>query len=578
MIWQDPLTLIRDMGSQGITISRHPEYHIDELTKYRFTYSHTAEFVKRYLYKRYNEDEDAWRDRKKLAYNPAFAREAIDEFARAIGQRSIDISRSGGSPVFLDQCDGRYNGVDKAGSTMNTFFSSKVIPELLAMGKVGIYIDNERLQGNTLKDTYRTLPYLYVYQAEHILNWSYSNNEIQSVLLRDLIEKTDDFGLPGGLTYKYRHLHKGSKGKVQVDFYNEKGEPESSTKLSLDRIPFVFLSLPWSLLRDTADYQIALLNLASADFYYAYTANFPVYTEQYDPHDISRITESNEDDNPPEKEEGLPGSMPWDKRSKKKIGVMSGVEYPKETERPGWIHPSPEPLIVGMKKEDQLKHEIRQLTALALTNYKLQQESAESKAKDRATLESGISVVGMVLETAENTISRHWHAYKANKMEPTQIKYPERYELRTEEDRRQDAKEMKELQYAVPSRTFHKIVAKQISSTLHGHRVDREIIKKMHEEIENSEAPTSDPEVLRQDHEAGFVSDKLASIARGYPEGEAEQAREDHAARLARIKAAQQAENTGEEGARGDKDEDKEPGRSAKKEKERAHNPDEEAE
>ena len=41
------------------------------------------------------------------------------------------------------------------------------------------------------------------------------------------------------------------------------------------------------------------------------------------------------------------------------------------------------------------------------------------------------------------------------------------------------------------------------------------------------------------DHEAGFVSTKLASELRGYPEGEAEQAAKDHAERAARIVAAQ---------------------------------------
>jgi hypothetical protein len=44
----------------------------------------------------------------------------------------------------------------------------------------------------------------------------------------------------------------------------------------------VVFNISDSLLADAADYQIALLNLNSADLGFALKANYPVYTEQVD--------------------------------------------------------------------------------------------------------------------------------------------------------------------------------------------------------------------------------------------------------------------------------------------------------
>jgi len=521
----------------------HPTYDSTALTKYRLTYSDPTQFMSTYLYQRYNEEDAAWMDRQRLKHNPAFAREAVDEFARALVQRSSEIKRIGGHPLYQRLVEGLEGGVDRQGNSMNAFLSKYIIGELMAMGSVGIYVDNDPYTPSTLVQ--ESKPYIYSYIAEDILNWHYQDGELMAILLRDHVEKIEN-GLPTGYEWNYRKILKTEDG-IFVQILDESEVVKSEYYLALPHIPFVRLHIPYSLLRDTADYQITLLNIRSASIYLTWSGNFPLYTEQYDPHaEFARRTDPED--------------------TKTKIGTLTGVRYPRNTERPEWIHPSSEPLKVTMEQEEKLKQEIRQLTALAITNLSSRLVSAESKAKDREGLESGLSVIGMALQSAESLVSMYWHNYK--KAKPAQIQYPRKYELLGEEERRANAKELNDLQHAVPSVTFQKETAKIIASTLHGHRVPYDTLMKMHEEIDVSPVPTADPKILKSDHEAGFVSDETASIGRGYKKGEATKARKDHAERIARIQAAQSSE-----GARGLKDLDTNPGQSSVNEKTLAQDP-----
>jgi len=538
----------------------NPLYDGLTLRKYRYTYSESDQFIATFLIQRYNEVAEAWLDRQKLSYNPAFAREAVDEFARALVQRSSEIKRIGGSPLYQKQINGLEGGVDRKCSSMDSFNALNVIGELMAMGSVGIYVDNDPVTPTTLAD--QTRPYIYPYKAEDILNWYYKDGNLQSLLLRDWVEELDEYGLPSYRKFNYRLLRL-LDGKVKVTMFDTSNTQTSSVDLDLETIPFVHLTLPHSLLKDTANYQIALLNAASAGIYQVWASNFPLYTQQYTNFsDLMKGAKVNK-------------TAPEDTTDERKIqlGTTTGVQYPLGTERPAWIHPSSEPLKASQSYMTQLKEEIRQLTALAITNLTTS-ASAESKVQDRLGLESGLSVIGMTLQTGENRLSKIWHEYKGGK--PAEIHYPEKYELLGEAERRENAKELKDLQHAVPSRIFQKETAKVIATTLHGHRVPNTTLLEMHDEIEQSPVPTADPEVLKADHEAGFVSDETASIGRGYKKGEATKAREDHALRIARIQAAQASEKvpTGNDtenktnaGARGVKDLDTNPGQAAKDEK-----------
>lgn len=567
----------------SMIMTRHPSYNGAELERYRLTYERTDAFITKYLQKHYEEDPAAWSDRQAITYNPSFAAEAVDEYVRALVQRSSDIHRVGGLLEYIKVCEGEQGGVDRQGSTMTAFMSKYVIPELLAMGRVGVYVDNDILQGKSLADVAGKHPYIYVYRAENILNWRFSPtnpNEITAVLLRDFTEDLSGFGLPWGYKTRYRIVSR-EKDRVVVRFYDEAGKQTAITSQNTE-FPFVMLQLAHSLLKVTSRIQIALLNLCSSDMYNAWAGNFPLYTEQFDAMGWDRLKETRtktEDLQAPSPigplgsgvEFGeLPPGPATEEANKIRLGVMHGRRYPMGAERPGFIHPSSEPLKVSMQKEQQLKMEIRQLTALAITQLEpSRQASAEAKAFDNLGLEAGMALIAQELELGENKISGIYHSYDRTKPKATRAKYPQKYNLKSDEDRREEAKQLKELHQSVPSRLFQDYISEQIASTLLRDAIPSEDLDKIYKQIKDSPVPTADPDILKQDHEAGLVGDKTASMGRGYGPTEYLAAQADHAKRTAVIAAAQasarpDSNDSGDPGSRGTKDMSNDPNAAVK--------------
>lgn len=565
-------------------VIRQPTYDEITLAKYRLVYNGGQDFITIALKKYAHERLDVWEDRKNLAYNPAFAEEAISEYSRAILQYQNDVVRVGGDELYLGCCRGEHNGVDGQGSSMNSFIGRYIIDELLAMGKVGIYVDNQKSLGSTLADT-AGHPYMYAYKAEDILNWSFipgHPDQLRAVLLRDTVEDIDPISqLPVGTIEMYRHMYLDTEGYCHIDFYDTEGTLQQFFKLAIKLIPFIFVQIPHSLLKNVCDYQAALLNLSSSTFFYAWSSNFPFYTEQYDPLYADRFYETRRNDNPPDPtSDNTPNSdtysdmldspNPHPDKDQIWVGPLSGRRYVKGVNPPAFINPSSEPMTASMAKEQQLKEEIRQLVALNVSSLTPKMASAESKALDREGLEGGLNFIGLTLELMERRSALIWHSY-LGKNNGTQITYPESYTLLTEQDRRSEAKELKDLQHAVPSRTYQKKVAAKIATVMFGGTSTPDEIRKMTKEIENSEVPTADPTILQSDHEAGFVSTATASEGRGYSKGEAAKAAVDQAERLARIKDAQSpgvgAGNTHVGAARGISDESLLPDSEAASEK-----------
>jgi len=224
-----------------------------------------------------------------------------------------------------------------------------------------------------------------------------------------------------------------------------------------------------------------------------------------------------------------------------KTGVTQGRRYPMGTDRPGFINPSSEPLLASMKLQDRLKEDIRQLVSLGLANVK----STSSPATGLDTLgpDGGLANIGLELEFGERNVGRIWSWYETDKGGEVTVKYPDNYSMRTDEDRRKEAEQLRNILPTVPSPTFQKQTTKDIINIMQGHKVSLEELQKMYSEIDKAVVIVTDPAIIRSDHEAGFVGDKLASELRGYPEGEAERAAEDHAERAARIVVAQMAES-----------------------------------
>ena len=547
--------------------SRHPSYDEPKYRKHRLIMNGGRDFVAAYLRRHTRESQDAFLNRRELAYNPGTAAAAVAKIVRASYQRLNAISREGGSHSYILACKGEEGGVDNLGNSMHNFIGKNVTPELLFMGIVGVMVDNVADVGTTLGST-PGHPYLYTYRAEDILNWSFSDDKrLQTLLLRDHFLNVDQYGLPTVYSDRYRLYQRTEQG-IAVHFFNTKSENVGDLFLDLEEIPFVLGILPSSLLEDIADHQIALLNLMSSDLSYTWGANFPFYTEQSDGFaDLMRAKEVQFSDT----QTGqvllpyVPNQLPLVPSIPKEVldgtseevtvGPLIGRKYAKGLDRPAFIHPSPEPLRASMEKEEQIKRDIDTALHLTMSNF---------SDNDLEGLEAGLSYIGLEQETIEKQIARHWAAFSGDAQSPI-IKYPEKYNLKSDKERREDAKNLITLQTATPSRTFQKAIGRDIARALYGDRLSQDEMQAIYDEIDNSKSPTADPTILTSDHEAGFVSTLTASMARGYEKGEAEQAAQDHADRLARIQMAQM---TGMGAARGVPDNSVTPGLDAAKEKE----------
>lgn len=524
-----------------ISTIQHPTFTNmqTEWTKFRAAFDGGTAFVNEYLAKYSAREDDADFDlRKDISYCPAHAKAAILDVKNSIYQRLVSVTRVDGPISYQDAITGKNLGVDLQGRSMDDFIGSVILQELIVMGKVGVYVDKpEQIVGETLLDANLKRPYLYHYKAEEIRAWAYDDQlQLVSLLLQDSRDVMDDeTGLVKETEIIYRHLRKTDAG-IEVKFYNTKDEEiiEMATLLLLPRIPFVLFEISSSLMVDVADYQVALLNLASSDMKYAVSSNFPFYVEQYDQaFNMNMLKHATPPDDKGGSEEA--------KKSKDKeikVGVSQGRRYPKGTNEPSFIHPSSEPLIASMAKQDALIKEIRQIINLSITNLEPQRESAESKQHDDQGLEAGLSYIGMELSYGEREIAEIWALYEGSKSGAT-IKYPDEYKLISDEKRMEMADKYEEMMSKIPSPTYKKVVAKKIVKLSLGNTATPEMLETINKEIDEVATIISDPDTIRSDHEAGLVGDELASRLRGYPEKEYRQAQKDHAARAVRVLAAQ---------------------------------------
>ena len=119
------------------------------------------------------------------------------------------------------------------------------------------------------------------------------------------------------------------------------------------------------------------------------------------------------------------------------------------------------------------------------------------------------------------------------------MKYPRKYNLKTDKQRREEATDLNKLKQTIPSTLFQKELSKQVVRILLEDQSPLETIEAIEKQIEEAAVVVTDHEILREDYESGLVSGKVASEAAGYPDGDFEQAKIDHADRAGRIAEAQ---------------------------------------
>lgn len=550
---------------QEIDTLVHPLYDgwSEDWKKYRSIWKGGSTFIDEYLIRYSNREAQADFDiRKKVTYAPGHARSAILETKNSIYERFIDISRSGGSAKYQDWIKGLNGGVDGAGCDMDKFIGTVCLPELLVTKRVGVYVDAPQSDAITKADEGNFKPYAYIYRAEDIRTWARKgdSDQLSAVLLRDTVYTYNELGLVAGTELQFRLLTQAidsetGKDIVVVRIFDSKGDEdtEALTVLLLSEIPFDFVDIDHSILNDVADHQIALLNLASSDLNYCLKANFPFYTEEFDPKTELGTFVTGGDDFSDTK----PGTAANARESTLKtanVGVMNGRRYPKGTDRPGFISPSSEPLIASMKKQEEIRTEIRQLVLLSVST--LNPETPTNERDDQG-LEAGLSFIGLTMQALERRIARFFALYENqdNPNIPT-IKYPTDYKIRSEKSRREEADQLLSIMPKIPSTTYQKEVAIRVAGLTIGHWITDETGKKIDSEIKAAKIIVTDPKTLLEDLEKGLVSEETASLARLYPKGEVVKARIDHALRIARVLAAQTTANPPMENpaARGVKD------------------------
>jgi hypothetical protein len=568
---------------------RHPQYmdYFEEYCKWRLTYKGGKAFIDKYLQKfSKREDDVTFRERKCLTYSPSFAKAGINKLKNTFYSRMGEIVRTGGPDSYISACRGEGGGVDLYGSSINSFMGQEVLKELMTMKTVGIWVDKPTITDKLLINNIGKKPYLYIYTAEDILSWNYTyargEYNVNNILLRETNYAYDEkTGLALGIITRYRHAWIGLDGAVHIQFYIEDPDNEEEDKkdgeeviLNLNRVPFVPGGLVESLLSDVSDYQIGLLNIASADMNYCYKANFPFYTEQFDQlaqstytrrPPVSRTTNAATGKDP---NEGTFTEAQRNDDDEMTVGGTTGRRYPKGTDRPEFIAPPTEPLIASMKKQEQMKQEIFELIDIAASNAKPQFASAESKSMDDRGLESGLSYIGLELEYMEREIAKIWALYEGG--ESASIKYPEKYSLKTDEQRNKEAEQLNKVKVSVPSRTFSKEVSKEISRVMLSDKIKNETIDKIEKEIEASEYISSDPELIKIASQLGMLDAVTGSNALGFDGAKVvPKAQEEHAKRLALI-----AQSQASGAARGNPDASTNQDSSAKDEKIKSQNSD----
>jgi hypothetical protein len=537
------------MDDKRLIDIEHHAYNAVEWTKYRLVYESGDSFKKKYLQKFSDRENDTdFETRYSISYIPAFAKAAVIDIQNSIFNRLTDVTRVGGSSTYQKAVKGTSGGVDNKKRSMNNFIGHQVLPELLPIGKVGVYIDMPEGQSVTLADDAQRHPYLYIYQAEAIKSWSVdANGKMQAVLLQAWVNTIDDdTQLVMGKVEEYRFIQL-TAGGVRITTYDDSSNMKKEKFIKgMTELPFVVFELPHSLLKDVADYQISMLNIASADMNYGIRANFPFYVEQYNlaaANHIRSVQSANQD--------GTADQAKVAEDKNRDHGVLHGRQYAQGLDRPGFIHPSPEPLEVSMRKQEEMKKEIRQLVNLAVANMDPGRESAESKKIDQQGLTAGLAGIGLECERGEREIATIWAAYEQSDV--ATVNYPEDYDAKTDYERLTSAKELADLVKHAPSHTYQKALNKQSARIMLANRVSAEEMEKIYKEIDAAPVQFVDPDTLHTDVETALVTRDTASQIRGYQAGEAEKAKEEHAERAAAIVAAQTAASVGvkDAGARG---------------------------
>jgi hypothetical protein len=550
------------MPTKRVIDYRHPEWHAFHglWAKYRLAYEGGRAFIEAFL-KQYSKRElkSEYQIRKEITYNPGHAKAAINIVRNALMIKFTEIQRTGDARYT----DAMAKDVDLFATDMNAFMGLEVTPLLLAQGKRFVLVDAPpAVAGATLlEDSGR--PYLAPVDAENVLSWSYDDGgSMRAVLLREWVDSLDrDTGLMDQALERYRYmlklnagdkfqvaLTKGQSGNavtanafeftgpgVVVRFIHADGkEAADPVLLPLTAIPLVEFRLVDALMTDIADMQIALLNLASSDMSFLFRGNFPIYTEQFDPaRSWQKRPGSKRDAESSIEDVNLEDRITKDERPNNRLaGSGQGIGYAKDLDRPDFIAPPVSNLDASMKKQLEIRQEIRLMVDLALTSMSVKalEQSGKSKDADKVGEEAGLAYIANVLETGERQIATLWHEFLGAPNTKSDVQYPVGFSIQTPQERIDQAKGLKEIAGAARSETYAKTVQKRIVELVMKPLTSQTEMERAQAEVDDAPYFDEDKaraELVQKDVEAGLVSAETGTIMRGYGEEEVTKAAVD---------------------------------------------------
>lgn len=536
--------------------TRHPEWsemHADWV-KWRQTYEGGDEFVDAFLFEySRREESDDFNVRKNLTYNPNHAGALLDIIRNAMIAKLPEVTRKG-DPVYEELMR---RDVDMLKSSMTTFIGLEVLPLLLAQGKRFVGVDAPAVLNRagvvTMADD-KSRPYLWTFDAEDMLSWSYDEEgRFASILIRETVDIRNPMsGLVMGTRKQFRYMRLLTEGEavsqpvdadnnvtapfvgpgVMVVLLNEDDEVlHGPTILDITRIPIVELRLVESLMKDLADMQIGLLNLNSTDMSFLFRGNFPIYTEMFDqleahlkPLASKRTVETFEgeiDDRDRVVEQD-------ERPNVREAGAGQGIGYKEGLERPGFIAPQTENLRASMEKQMTIARDMRALLDVSLVSLSVKavEQSGKSKEADRVGQEAALAYIASVLESADRDIASLFHEFLGSTI-AGEIRYPTGFTAKGEAERREEIAELRKIRATVQSKTFARSIDRKIIELGMRMTASPDEIELAIKEVESSSFIDDDPqrrEAISRDIEDGVLSKRTGSTLRGYEETEADDA------------------------------------------------------
>lgn len=487
-----------------------------------------GEFLKSRLVKFSKRETDTeYTDRKKITYCPNYARSGLFEVRNTICRRFSDIKRNGGGPKFTEILNGKHGGVDLHGSSMSSFIGKDVLTELLFMQCVGVYIDN--MPAPELKVQNNDHPYLYLYKREDINKIKFSRGKITELTLTiypERSESSEPKKVDDGFQREFKLLADG------VSVIDHKNDEQVERFLDLDEIPFVFFELTHPLLEDVADAQIALMNMNSADLIFGIKANFPFYVENSNPDPTDLMKQYGLD------ADGNIENTPTSKDQELNLGVTKGKRYPIGANAPTFIAPPAEPLEASMKKQKEIKADIRHMLNLSLSLLADRRSSADSKMVDDRSTEAGVRTIAAELQKGEEAIIRIWHKYIGVENTVT-VTYPSDFELRSEVERNEEAKKLLETMKLVHTQKARKELLKEVYRLLFASKIPESKLEEILREVDRLKYLPADHKELRLDVDSELISRVDAAQALQYPSGTVAEALEEKKERATAVAMAQ---------------------------------------